>query len=240
MVTGPFLGTYSAKFIMQQCKKMNSLDQILTTVVNLGHLMDFAGSVPVYIKKQMEVFSFFTPYHHHVYFLLLLVFLCNWHSFLKEILCLPVFFPQWCCWPCVSCSAGQRCGLLPSFGMHCLSLPLPPPSPLCGADGVNSHGGSWCSWGLFPDASTVSWKLPVVFLEKSTHSWLLFFVYDFWDPIRIIFLFAVLFYLPSQPVPKIFGLKPAATWGTLLFSLLLLIIFFLHSYRHLSPTCLPL
>lgn len=92
MVTGPFLGTYSAKFIMQQCKKTNSLDQILTSVVNLGHLMDVAGSVPVYTKKQMEVFSFFTPYHHHVYFLLLLVFLCNWCSFLKEILCLPVFF----------------------------------------------------------------------------------------------------------------------------------------------------
>lgn len=92
MVTGPFLGTYSAKFIMQQCKKTNSLDQILTSVVNLGHLMDVAGSVPVYTKKQMEVFSFFTPYHHHVYFLLLLVFLCNWCSFVKEILCLPVFF----------------------------------------------------------------------------------------------------------------------------------------------------
>lgn len=65
---------------MQQCKKVNSLDQILTTVVNPGHLMDFAGSVPGYTRKQMGSFSFFIPYqhHHHVYFILLLVFICDW------------------------------------------------------------------------------------------------------------------------------------------------------------------
>lgn len=92
MVTGPCLWTYSAKFIMQQCKKMNSLDQILTTVVNLGCLMGFAGSVSVYTRKQMGSLSFFIPYHHHVYFILLLVFICDWCSFLEEILCLPIFF----------------------------------------------------------------------------------------------------------------------------------------------------
>lgn len=72
IVTGPFPGTYSVKFIMQQCKKMNSLDQILTTVVNFGHLMDFAGSVPRYTRKWMGSFSSFIPCqdHHHVYFIL--------------------------------------------------------------------------------------------------------------------------------------------------------------------------
>lgn len=80
IVTEPFPGTHSVKFIMQQCKKMNSLDQILTTVVNLSHLMDFAGSVPEYTRKWMGSFSFFIPYqdHHHVYLILLLVFLCGW------------------------------------------------------------------------------------------------------------------------------------------------------------------
>lgn len=80
IVTEPFPGTYSVKFIMQQCKKMNSLDQILTTVVNLGHLMDFAGSIPEYTRKRMGSFSFFIPYqdHHHVYLILLLVFICGW------------------------------------------------------------------------------------------------------------------------------------------------------------------
>jgi len=77
MVTERFPGTYSAKFIMQQCKKIHSLGQIITTVVNLGHLTDFAGSVPVYTRKQMGLFSFFISYHHHRYFILLLVFICD-------------------------------------------------------------------------------------------------------------------------------------------------------------------
>lgn len=85
--------------------------------------------------------------------------------FHKIFACL--FFPQWCCWRSRSSSAGYRRSLLPSFSVCCPSLPIPPASLLCGADGANSHGGSWYSWSLFPDASTVPWKLPVVFLENT-------------------------------------------------------------------------
>lgn len=98
-----------------------------------------------------------------------LVFMCSWWSFFEEILRLPVsllalltFFERWA--GCMAVMWGYRVSL------HCPPCALPPLSLPSEADGADSHGDSWCSWGLFPGASAVLWKVPMIFLENRTHS----------------------------------------------------------------------
>lgn len=216
---------------------MNSLDQILTSVVNFAHLTDFAGTMPVYTRKQIGSFSSFILYHNHVYFILLQVFIWNWCSFLEEIFCLPIF-PSVMLLTFCEHFCRVEMWFATRFSMCCRPLLLPPP-PLCGADGSNSHGGSWCSWG-------VSSLMPLLYDGNS--------LWSFWrrectvDYCLLFMTFKILlglcFFLlsssnPLTTCPEVFGLKLPATWGILLFIMVVTSII-LHSYWYLPTTCLPL